>query len=165
MSDSASDFWTFSLQTYAKPNVADICLELQDRFGADVNLLLYMLWAASRGRRLHLREIAEIAGYVQSWQQHVVTPLRVVRRQLKSPPDGWSPAETDRLRQRIKAEELEAERLQQNAMVNFLSVDKAGQADADVVAAKFNLTSYASALEVIFPERHVSVLTQAIAKA
>src|SRR5579884_3083936 len=107
-----SDFWTFSLQTYAKPNVAGVCLELQDRFGVDVNLLLYMLWAASRGRLLHVHEIAAIAGYVQAWQKQVVTPLRVARRQLKSsPPDGWSRVETDQLRQRIKAEELEAERL------------------------------------------------------
>jgi uncharacterized protein (TIGR02444 family) len=165
MSDSASDFWTFSLQTYAKPNVASICLELQDRFGVDVNLLLYMLWAASKGRRLHIREISEIAGYVESWQKHVVTLLRVARRRLKSPPDGWHLAETDQLRQRIKAEELEAERLQQNAMANFLSVDKAGEADAEEAAAKSNLMRYASMLEVTFPERHVSVLTHAIAKS
>ncbi len=164
MPDSASEFWTFSLQTYAKPNVASICLELQDRFGVDVNLLLYMLWAASRGRRLHVREIADIAGYVQSWQQHVVTPLRIARRHLKSPPAGWSFAETDQLRQRVKAEELEAERLQQNAMANFLSVDKAGEADMVETAAKSNLMGYASLLALTFPECHVSVLTQAIAK-
>ena len=161
-----SDFWTFSLQTYAKPNVAGVCLELQDRFGVDVNLLLYMLWAASRGRLLHVHEIAAIAGYVQAWQKQVVTPLRVARRQLKSsPPDGWSRVETDQLRQRVKAEELEAERLQQNAMANFLSVDKAGEADTVETAAKSNLAGYASVLAVTFPERHVSVLTQTTANS
>jgi uncharacterized protein (TIGR02444 family) len=161
MPDSPSDFWTFSLRIYTKPNIADICLELQDQFNVDVNLLLFMLWAASKGRLIHIQEIEQIAGRVQSWQKQVVTPLRLARRTLKSPADGWPARETELLRQRIKADELEAERLQQISMTGFLPVDKAGQPGTAAAAAKSNLNNYASILHITFPERHVFVLTEA----
>ena len=45
----ASPFWRFSLRIY--PAVADTCLELQDRFGVDVNVLLFLLFAARNGQR------------------------------------------------------------------------------------------------------------------
>ena len=40
----AESFWSFSLTVYGRPGVEAACLELQDRFGADVNLALYCLW-------------------------------------------------------------------------------------------------------------------------
>ena len=48
---SATDvpFWSFSTEFYGRTGVAPACLVLQDRFGCDVNLLLFALWAARRG--------------------------------------------------------------------------------------------------------------------
>ena len=45
-------FWDFSLAVYGRPGVAPACLALQQRHGADVNLLLFCAWfgAAHRGR-------------------------------------------------------------------------------------------------------------------
>ena len=40
----AGVFWSFSLRIYGAPGVEPACLDLQDRFGADVNLALYCLW-------------------------------------------------------------------------------------------------------------------------
>jgi uncharacterized protein (TIGR02444 family) len=37
----ANAFWDFSLKVYAAAGVADECILLQDRFGIDVNLLLF----------------------------------------------------------------------------------------------------------------------------
>jgi uncharacterized protein (TIGR02444 family) len=158
MPNSVSGFWNFSLQIYAKPEIARICLELQERFGADVNLLLFMLWAAARGRRLEPQEIEKLASFVENWRKHVVLPLRLARRTLKSPPHGWPAQETESLRQQIKADELEAERLQQNAMSAFLAVDQAGRSDSPLAAAKSNLTNYASLLPAAFTEQHISNL-------
>jgi uncharacterized protein (TIGR02444 family) len=165
MPNSVSGFWTFSLQTYAQPEIASICLELQERFGADVNLVLFMLWAASRGRRLESREIEKIAELVKDWREQVVIPLRLSRRALKSPPREWPAQETEALRQRIKADELEAERLQQNAMSLFLAVGQAGQPDSPLAAAKSNLTNYASLLRAAFPEKHISDLANTLSAA
>lgn len=163
MSGSASDFWNFSLQIYAKPTIADICLELQDGFGADVNLVLFMLWAAARERRLDPAEIEKIALSVENWRAHIVMPLRLARRALKAPRRGWPIEETESLRQRVKADELEAERLQQNAMSAFLAIDRAGRPDSSHTAAKSNLSNYASHLGAAFPEKHIVDLANLIA--
>ena len=38
MQDTTS-FWSFSLKFYSQPEVGSICLDLQDRFGADVLMM------------------------------------------------------------------------------------------------------------------------------
>ena len=162
MSATASDFWNFSLRIYAQPKIADVCLDLQDRFGADVNLVLFMLWAAARERRLDPVEIGEIAFFVENWRKHIITPLRLARRALKAPPRGWPIEETESLRQRVKADELEAERLQQNAMSAFLAIDHAGRSDSSLAAAKSNLGNYASHLGAAFPEKHIKDLANLV---
>lgn len=165
MPNPVSGFWNFSLQTYAKPEIARICLELQERFGADVNLILFMLWAAARGRRLEPQEIEKLANFVEDWREQVVLPLRLARRALKTPPRGWPAQETESLRQRVKADELEAERLQQNAMSAFLPADRADQSDSPLAAAKSNLTNYASLLRAAFSEKHISDLANTLSSA
>jgi uncharacterized protein (TIGR02444 family) len=162
MSATASDFWNFSLRIYAQPKIADACLDLQDRFGADVNLVLFMLWAAAQERRLDPMEIEKVALFVENWRKHIIAPLRLARRALKAPPRGWPVEETESLRQRVKADELEAERLQQDAMSAFFAIDRAGRSDSSLAAAKSNLGNYASRLGAAFPEKHIVDLANSI---
>jgi uncharacterized protein (TIGR02444 family) len=75
--------WAFSLALYARPGVAAACLALQDRFGADVNLLLLGFWRAAKG----------YAGWATAELDHatdaiapvnaVLKPFRESRRALK----------------------------------------------------------------------------------
>ena len=44
-------FWDFSLNIYGVPGVAPACLRCQDEAGADVNLILFLLWRAAAGYR------------------------------------------------------------------------------------------------------------------
>ena len=81
-------FWDFSLRVYARDGVAEACLGLQDRRGADVNLLLYCGWAAATGRgALGADELKRLVDLTGPWQNSVVQPLRQVRRGLKEL--GW----------------------------------------------------------------------------
>ena len=41
-----SPFWKFSLGYYRGAGVSEACLELQDRCGVDVNVVLFLLWMA-----------------------------------------------------------------------------------------------------------------------
>ena len=50
MVDPADALWAFSLQAYARPGAAPACLRCQDEAGADVNIVLFLLWHAARGR-------------------------------------------------------------------------------------------------------------------
>jgi uncharacterized protein (TIGR02444 family) len=158
MSDRTS-FWSFSLTFYARAGVADLCLDLQDRFAVDVNVLLYLLWQASRRRRLDASQIGEVIAQVEQWRQHVVLPLRGVRQFLKKPAPSWPAAEVHVFRERIKADELQAERLQQETMEQQLA-DLGTAADIKT-AAHANCEAYAQLLAVRFPQQHVaSLVTQ-----
>lgn len=161
MSSPSASFWEFSLAVYSKPSVPEACLELQDKFGADVNIALFMLWVADQGRRLSAEDIGRVNNLIAGWQNDVVRPLRVARRFLKAPAAEWQLEETAALRARIKADELEAERLQQYAMANFFHAHSMGQADDANAAGPSNLQTYAASLGVVFPEYIMSLLMKA----
>ena len=100
-------FWDWSLQIYGRPGVENILLELQDRHGLDVNLLLFACWTGATGRgRLTGDMWAGLVDGTADWRANVIEPLRAVRRHLKGR-DGMPGATA--LRQRVKALELEAE--------------------------------------------------------
>ncbi|WP_424629861.1 TIGR02444 family protein [Bradyrhizobium sp. SYSU BS000235] len=157
----SSSFWEFSLTVYSKSGVPDACLELQDKHGADVNIVLFMLWVAVQGRRLNAEDIGGIVSLTADWQKDVVRPLRLARRFLKAPAAEWQLQETAALRARIKADELEAERVQHSVMANFFHGHSIGQADEFDTAAFANLEAYAMSLRVVFPAQIVLLLTKA----
>jgi uncharacterized protein (TIGR02444 family) len=151
-----TSFWSFSLAFYARPGVGELCLDLQDRFGVDINMLLYLLWQASRGRRLDPGEIGRAAALVADWRQHVILPLRGTRRFLKEPAPSWPVAEVHALRERVKAAELQAERLQQETMERQFA-DLGAPAEV-AAAARANCEGYAQLLSIQFPQQHVADL-------
>lgn len=117
-------FWDFSLAFYGQRDVAESCLELQDRHGADVNLVLFSFWAATCGKALGEEEFACLRQASRDWQAQVVRPLREVRRWMKRP-DLLERDECARLRESIKQQELEAERLQQTFLAEALAIEAA----------------------------------------
>ena len=166
MSDAApssqgSPFWRFSLQFYRLPKVADACISLQEEAGVDVNLLLFLLWHAKQRRRLSTADVAVLEAQVAPWRDLTVIPLRSVRRGLKSPPALVPAPAAEAFRNRIKAVELEAERLQQEAMYALapLGID----ATSPDEAARANLAAYESMLGVRFPQPAAETLLAAFA--
>ncbi len=148
----ASPFWRFSLRFYRMEGVAPACLDLQDQAGADVNLVLLLLWCASQGRQLSRAEIAEIDGLCAPWRATAVLPLRTLRRGLKAPPPLVGAASAEAFRGRIKAVELEAERLQQQAMYDWTQAAPRGKDSASsAAAASAMLADYAAIVGRPFP--------------
>jgi len=114
-------FWTYSLGLYGRPGVDAACLAVQDRLDLDVNMLLFCCWAGSRGRTLEDREVAALVAAVRDLREEVVLPLRQARRSLKTLVTDLGPAGPE-LREKIKANELAAEALQQNLMHGALPI-------------------------------------------
>ncbi|MBI4293192.1 MAG: TIGR02444 family protein [Betaproteobacteria bacterium] len=107
-------FWLFSLRTYGKPGVEQACLRLQDRHGADVNLVLLCCWAAASGRAaLATRTIRASIASTKHWQAEVIGPLRTARHSLKQGFEGVPPERTAELRKSIGRVELECEHAEQ----------------------------------------------------
>ena len=103
-------FWQFSLVVYTAPGVAQECLALQERYGVDVNVLLFCAWlACARQVTLTPHDIDAVRAQVGAWHERVVKSLRVARRYMKTVPGGHVAA----LRGRVKVAELEAEQIEQ----------------------------------------------------
>jgi uncharacterized protein (TIGR02444 family) len=117
MDNPKHPFWDWSLAAYRRPGVEEILLDLQDRHGLDVNLLLFACWIGATGRgRLSNGMWTELIGATADWRATVIEPLRAVRRQLKGQDDMPGAA---MLRQGVKALELDAERVAQLAIAGL----------------------------------------------
>lgn len=103
--------WDFASRVYASDPVRIACLDLQDRYGASVNLLLWAAWTAlTRGHALTPDETAAARQATDEWQRDVLAPLREVRKRLKDGhPDLYERAKALELQfERIEIERLEA---------------------------------------------------------
>jgi len=120
------NFWNFSLQMYGRPGVAPACIALQDGLGLDVNLLLYCCWHGRACRQLAETDIRRAIAAVEGWQREVVTPLRAVRRRLKSGVAPITAGECEALRRKVNDLELEGERIAQ-ATLEALPAPTAGR--------------------------------------
>jgi len=160
----ASPFWQFSLRFYRQPKVADACIALQEDAGVDVNLLLFLLWHATLKRALSAAEVAQLESRIGPWREATVVPLRTVRRALKSPPALVAPATAELFRTKIKAIELEAERLQQEAMFALAATSSLGHEATSVQeAARGNVAAYAAIASAAFPKAATETLLAALA--
>ena len=108
-------FWRFSVALYRRPGVAAACLDLQDRRGLDVNLLLFALWRGMAGERLPAARLETLDQLVAAWRERSVRPLRAIRRDLKPLLEelGRRRAAGEALRAEIAAAELRAEQIEQ----------------------------------------------------
>lgn len=157
MASRENALWAFSLAFYARPGVAAACLALQDEAGADVNLSLYLLWCAATRRPLDGAAIAAADRRVADWRASVVEPLRAARRAMKA--DLLAGVATGDLRERVKAIELESERLVQAAL--FAAAPAPGAIDDPTEAAAASLALYAAHLGRALPPDPVRTLLDA----
>lgn len=102
-------FWDWSVERYARPGVKEALLELQDRHGLDVNLMLWCVWLAEQGREASpaLTDAVEMA---QNWTRRITGPVRSARRESRTEPDAAGLYET------LLSAELAAERVLQNRL-------------------------------------------------
>ncbi len=159
-----SAFWQFSLDFYARPQVADACLALQDSADVDVNVLLYLLFLAAHKRQIVRDDVARIDTIAAEWRAHAVLPLRTLRRKLKTGITPLPAADTDPLRSAVKRLELDAERIEQEALERLAPARTIGAAAASArAAARSNLAAYADFL-LALPLSPVDTLLESFAQ-
>jgi uncharacterized protein (TIGR02444 family) len=130
----SSPLWTFSLAVYGADGVERECLNLQDRFGLDVNLILFCAFAgAVRGVALTADDIAAARGQVGAWHETIVKSLRVARRKLKTVAlEGADNARAAaQLRAQVKAAELESEHIEQSTLEHWADAHFTGRPRGD----------------------------------
>ena len=119
-----SALWRFSLAVYRGAGVQEECLDVQERHGVDVNLLMLCAYAgAVEGAALSASDVADALDATGAWHANVVRTVRQVRRTLKP----WGVAgqgdfsqAVEALRVKVKGVELEAEQIEQAMMWRWL---------------------------------------------
>jgi uncharacterized protein (TIGR02444 family) len=155
-------FWTFSLGYYRGAGVSEACLELQDSCGVDVNVVLFLLWLATQKRHLAEVQVKALTEKVGPWQIDVVGPIRRLRRMLKSDAPLIDKGTAELFRTRIKAVELESERLQQEAMYAMAATIESQTASSVETAARASIAAYESVAGSPFTPAAVETLIAAL---
>ncbi len=154
-------FWRFSLQFYRLSGVSDACIALQDDCGVDVNLLLFLFWLASEGRALAVEEVKKLDNNVCTWRELTIVPIRDTRRKLKGARTLVDAGRQEAFRNKVKAVELEAERLQQEALYALTQSGPPGKPADPSAAARDNVAAYERALGATFAKGAAGLLFRA----
>jgi uncharacterized protein (TIGR02444 family) len=160
--ERGSPFWRFSLGCYRQPGVADACIALQDGCGVDVNILLFFLWLATAKRRVPAAVVQAVCEKAGPWRDDIVVPLRTLRRRLKNEPPLVERGAAELFRTKIKAVELESERLQQEALFALAAGLATESAPTVEAAARHNVAAYEHAMARTFAPAAVDVLLAAL---
>lgn len=159
--DSGSDFWRFSLLLYRRAGVPPACIALQDGHGLDVNIMLFALWLASKGRAIEATDLALADAAVSGWRRDAVIALRGVRRYLREPPSAIDLGAAASLRDRVKAVELESERLQQEALFALRPSGEWGRPEEPARAAARNMDACAVLIGARFEDAPRAAILEA----
>lgn len=105
------EFWHYSLKLYSKIAVKDACLQLQNYYGVDVNLILFSCWYAVTGQgQISSHQWSLLLSKVATWQRDIVEGLRNIRALLSNFPElSWA----SELRKEILMLELVGEHIEQ----------------------------------------------------
>lgn len=141
-SEISGAFWRFSLDIYGRPGVAAACLDLQERHGRDVNLVLFAAWIGIAGRgRLTDADFAAAEDAIAPWRRAVVEPLRAVRRHVKE--SGRAT-----LYEALKAAELDAEHAAQDRLEALVAPTGSRPGATRLDDALANVARYLGAVDV-----------------
>jgi uncharacterized protein (TIGR02444 family) len=106
-------FWEFSLAYYSRERVATACLSLQNRRGADVNILLFCCWLATLGCKVEQAGLHEAIAEVEAWRREVLEPLRGARRAVADRFPEIAKSDRQSIKHGMLSAELECERVAQ----------------------------------------------------
>lgn len=137
-------FWEFSLAFYSRERVSAACLSLQNRRGADVNILLCCCWLATLGLKIESSGLQAAIAAVESWRHDVLEPLRDARRAVAERFPEIGKADRQAVKHGMLSVELECERVAQDKIA--IAVD--GQVTRDEGATPLQIAS--AALEAYF---------------
>ena len=116
--------WEYSTHHYSYPAVANCCLNLQDQCHQDVNIIFLCYWHGTYHGEISFEKMSAILNFSAEWNKVAIRPLRSARTNLKI----WTSQEDQiviekesygTFRENIKTIELEAEKIQQQSLMEF----------------------------------------------
>lgn len=164
---AANSFWRFSLAAYARPQVAELCLALQDKHYFDVNVVLFCLWLGQGSQTtLDQSEIRDLIALIMPLNENLVRPIRSARRWVRRFIDDRDPVSASEVVEfyaALKAVELEAERQVQLALTDHFRPKLVKVGTTPKSAASASLESYRQVIAA--SEAAAELLSRLVLKA
>ena len=140
-------FWRYSLELYAREGMPQALIALQDRRGADVNLLLYCCWTALSGQgRLSTEDLRRADEAIAGWRGDVTLPLRALRNRIKGNPERWALPRASEVRRQVLETEIASERVTQGILERMEISPQGGEGGPD--DARASLFNYLQVIGV-----------------
>ncbi|VAW61172.1 hypothetical protein MNBD_GAMMA09-361 [hydrothermal vent metagenome] len=118
-----SSFWQYSTQIWSLPEVEPACLNLQNSFGLNVNMLLYSCWIGEQSLCLSDDDLQTLLDSVKPWQT-IIQPLRDSRKMMQQNLIAMPTGMVNQTIKNISEMELNAEHMAQLAMEKALNLSK-----------------------------------------
>ena len=148
MLDDSPTLWEYSTHYYSNPAIASCCLTLQNLYRQDVNIIFLCYWHGTYRGEISFDKMSAILSFSAEWHKIAIHPLRSARTDLKI----WTNQKDkivlkkesyESFRENIKTIELEAEKLQQQSLMEFcvngLSKDSVSSSESASAARTANI--------------------------
>ncbi|HED34416.1 MAG TPA: TIGR02444 family protein [Gammaproteobacteria bacterium] len=145
-----SPFWNYSTEIWTLTGVESACLELQDEFGININMLLYSCWTGSQLLCLNDDDLQILLDAINPLQT-IITPLRDSRKMMKQSLIAMPSSMIEQTLANIREMELNAEHMAQLALEKALDLKQLKKcADPSSIACcQSNLNAYLQTLDNI----------------
>jgi uncharacterized protein (TIGR02444 family) len=135
-------FWEFSLAYYSRERVSAACLSLQNRRGADVNILLFCCWLATLSLKVEQAGLHAAIAAVESWRRDVLEPLRSARRAVADQFPEIAKSDRQSIKHGALSVELECERVAQEKIALAATVTPVDDGSTPLQLASAALETY-----------------------
>jgi uncharacterized protein (TIGR02444 family) len=99
---------------YEQSSVQEACIELQSRYGVDMEILFFCLQVgASGGGKMTRGNLLQAMEAVSGWQEDIVRPLRMARNCLESSYNNFPEEKTKAIQNNLTQAKLDAEKSEQ----------------------------------------------------
>ena len=145
-----SNLWTYTTQLWALPEVEPTCLELQNIYDADVNILLYCCWIGDKNLSMNEDDMQVLLDTITPWQT-MIKPLRDSRKMMQQQLIAMPSHLVEQTINNMNQMELNAEHMTQLALEKAYSTEKITPSEgASSVECSFhNIRLYLQTLESI----------------
>ena len=80
---TADGLWHFCLHHSSNPEVQQACIALQEEFGGNINLVMFLAWIEHAGYSLDLEAVMNLKSFIHE-SDGLIRRYRLMRRDLKS---------------------------------------------------------------------------------
>jgi len=145
-----SVLWNYSTKIWTLTGVESTCLELQDEFDTNTNMLLYCCWVGNQLLCLNDDDLQILLDAMKPLQT-IINPLRDSRKMMKQNLIAMPPSMAEQTLNNIREMELNVEHMAQLTLEKTLDLKQLNNCSdqSSITCSQINLNAYLQTLDNI----------------